>query len=110
MVCEEVLFIIVRFTEACLDMRFESERALSIPSERIGAECDVAADEEVIDLIAEEIVFSIDIPFELLLVLASGPGINIHRVHGYIRFATEVVLGAERVVVGKFISDSHIDF
>ena len=69
MVGKQALLVVVRLIEVGLKMCFYLQRALSGFSERIYFGGQVSADCEVVDFLAEEVIFAEGVPFEVFLVL-----------------------------------------
>ena len=71
----EMLLVIVRLPQACLEMCTDCQGTVSVLSERVHAECEIALDAEVVKFMTCECIVSECVPFQILFVLSLRPGI-----------------------------------
>ena len=104
MVCIYVLVVIIRFLEARLKMNLERYRALTVLSEWIYIEVKIGIYIKIVDLMAEEIIFSRCIPLQIFLILSVCTCIKVHGVLNDVCRSAQIAEWSETIEIQYLVS------
>ena len=101
MVSVQMLIIIIRLFQTCLEMSLEGQRTCLVLSERIEIDSDVRIDSEVVKFVSEEGITSVCIPVQVFLILSLCSCVQIEGVQEYIAISFKITFRREGVVVAE---------